>query len=167
MTVAESTPERRTILVRLGFRLDFATLCWNVVGIVVLAVTAIAARSVALAGFGLDWLDREMAGSSMVVIWELSATGEQRQRRGLRLIGGAFAGLGLLPGRSIHCGADLPVPPSHKPSRYRLDGDHCVGHVRSRCWQGPYGRIASKPGAADGGQGHPRRRHPIRDGRTC
>lgn len=93
MTVAESTPERRTILVRLGFRLEYATLCWNVVGIVVLAVTAIAARSVALAGFGLDSLIE--IGASMVVIWELSATGEQRQRRGLRLIGGAFAGLGL------------------------------------------------------------------------
>lgn len=93
MTVAESTPERRTILVRLGFRLEYATLCWNVVGIVVLAVTAIAARSVALAGFGLDSLIE--IGASMVVIWELSGTGEQRQRRGLRLIGGAFAGLGL------------------------------------------------------------------------
>ena len=93
MTVAELTPERRTILVRLGFRLEYATLCWNVVGIVVLAVTAIAARSVALAGFGLDSLIE--IGASMVVIWELSATGEQRQRRGLRLIGGAFAGLGL------------------------------------------------------------------------
>ena len=93
MTVAESTPERRTILVRLGFRLEYATLCWNVVGIVVLAVTAIAARSIALAGFGLDSLIE--IGASMVVIWELSATGEQRQRRGLRLIGGAFAGLGL------------------------------------------------------------------------
>ena len=93
MTVAESTPERRTILVRLGFRLEYATLCWNVVGIVVLALTAIAARSIALAGFGLDSLIE--IGASMVVIWELSATGEQRQRRGLRLIGGAFAGLGI------------------------------------------------------------------------
>ena len=93
MTVAESTPERRTILVRLGFRLEYATLCWNVVGIVVLALTAIAARSIALAGFGLDSLIE--IGASMVVIWELSGTGEQRQRRGLRLIGGAFAGLGI------------------------------------------------------------------------
>jgi len=62
---------------------------WNVVGIVVLAFTAIAARSVALAGFGLDSLIE--IGASIVVIWELSGTDETRQRRALRLIGVAFA----------------------------------------------------------------------------
>jgi hypothetical protein len=46
------------------------------------------ARSVALAGFGLDSLIE--IGASVVVLWELSSTGEQRQRRALRLIGGAF-----------------------------------------------------------------------------
>jgi hypothetical protein len=45
----------------------------------------------ALAGFGLDSLIE--IGASIVVIWELSGTGEQRQRRGLRLIGAAFAAL--------------------------------------------------------------------------
>jgi hypothetical protein len=59
--------------------------CWNVVGIVVLAVAAVSARSVALAGFGLDSL-MEIAAST-VVIWELSGAGETRQRRELRLIG--------------------------------------------------------------------------------
>src|SRR5664279_3164196 len=34
-----------------------------------------------------------MSGPRLVVIWELSGTGEQRQRRGLRLIGYAFAAL--------------------------------------------------------------------------
>jgi len=34
-------------------------------------------------------------GASLVVIWELSGTGEQRQRRGLRLIGYAFAALAV------------------------------------------------------------------------
>jgi divalent metal cation (Fe/Co/Zn/Cd) transporter len=76
-------------LLRRGFALEYATLGWNVVGIVVLAVTAITARSVALAGFGLDSLIE--IGASTVVIWELSGTGEARQRRALRLIGGAFA----------------------------------------------------------------------------
>jgi hypothetical protein len=47
---------------------------------------------VALAGFGLDSLIE--IGASAVVIWELSGTGEQRQRRGLRLTGTAFAALG-------------------------------------------------------------------------
>ena len=35
-----------------GFALEYATLAWNVAGIIVLAVAATAARSVALAGFG-------------------------------------------------------------------------------------------------------------------
>ena len=61
------------------------------IGIVVLAVAAISARSVALAGFALDSLIE--IGASLVVIWELSGTGEDRQRRGLRLIGYAFAAL--------------------------------------------------------------------------
>jgi hypothetical protein len=46
----------RAVLLRRGFRLEYATLAWNAVGIVVLAVAAILARSVALAGFGLDSL---------------------------------------------------------------------------------------------------------------
>jgi divalent metal cation (Fe/Co/Zn/Cd) transporter len=64
---------------------------WNVIGIVVLAVAAIAARSVALAGFGLDSLIE--IGASTVVLWELTGTGEDRQRRALRLIAVAFVGL--------------------------------------------------------------------------
>ena len=79
----------RASLLRRGFALEYATLAWNVVGIVVLAITAITARSVALAGFGLDSLIE--IGASVVVIWELSGTGEARQRRALRLIGAAFA----------------------------------------------------------------------------
>jgi hypothetical protein len=81
--------ERRAVLLRRGFVLEYFTLAWNVVGIVVLAITAYAARSVALAGFGLDSLIEIRA--STVVIWELSGTGADRQRRALRLIGGAFA----------------------------------------------------------------------------
>jgi divalent metal cation (Fe/Co/Zn/Cd) transporter len=51
--------------------------------------SAIVARSVALAGFGLDSLIE--IGASVVVVWELKATGAERQRRALRLIGPAFA----------------------------------------------------------------------------
>jgi len=83
----------RSLLLRRGFALEYATLGWNVVGIVVLAVAAVSARSVALAGFGLDSLIE--IGASTVVIWELSGTGEERRRRALRLIGGAFALLAL------------------------------------------------------------------------
>jgi divalent metal cation (Fe/Co/Zn/Cd) transporter len=87
MTTADE-PARRALL-RRGFALEYATLAWNVVGIVVLALAAVSARSVALAGFGLDSLI-EIAAST-VVIWELSRAGETRQRRALRLIGVGFA----------------------------------------------------------------------------
>ena len=59
----------------------------------VLAVAAVGAKSVALAGFGLDSLIE--IGASTVVVWELSGTGEERQRRALRLIGVGFAALTL------------------------------------------------------------------------
>jgi divalent metal cation (Fe/Co/Zn/Cd) transporter len=73
--------------------LEWVTLGWNVAGIIVLAIAVVAARSVALAGFGLDSLIE--IGASTVVIWELSGGGEERQRRGLRLIGYAFAALAI------------------------------------------------------------------------
>jgi divalent metal cation (Fe/Co/Zn/Cd) transporter len=72
--------------------LEVATLGWNVVGIGVLAVAAVGARSIALAGFGLDSLIE--IGASTVVLWELAGTGADRRRRALRLIGGAFVALG-------------------------------------------------------------------------
>ena len=81
------------MLVRRGFLLEWATLGWNVAGIIVLAFAAVAARSVALAGFGLDSLIE--IGASAVVIWELSGTGAGRQRRALRLIGCAFTVLAV------------------------------------------------------------------------
>jgi divalent metal cation (Fe/Co/Zn/Cd) transporter len=83
----------RKTLLRRGFTLEYTTLAWNIVGIVVLAIAATLARSVALAGFGLDSLIE--IGASTVVIWELSGTGEERQRRGLRLIAYAFAAVAV------------------------------------------------------------------------
>jgi divalent metal cation (Fe/Co/Zn/Cd) transporter len=82
---------RNLLLVRRGFILEYLTLAWNVAGIAVLAIAAITARSVALAGFGLDSLIE--IGASTVVIWELSGTGAERRRRGLQLIGYGFATL--------------------------------------------------------------------------
>jgi divalent metal cation (Fe/Co/Zn/Cd) transporter len=80
-------------LLRRGRLLEFATLAWNVVGIMVLTVAALRAHSVALAGFGLDSLVE--IGASTVVLWELSDTGEARQHRALRLIGAAFVALAV------------------------------------------------------------------------
>jgi divalent metal cation (Fe/Co/Zn/Cd) transporter len=75
-------------LLRVGFALEYLTLAWNAVGLAVLAVTAISARSVALGGFGLDSLIE--IGASVVVIWELSGANHRRTRRAMTLIGIAF-----------------------------------------------------------------------------
>ena len=83
----------QAVLLQRGRALEWATLAWNLVGIVVLAVAAVSARSVALAGFGLDSLIE--VGASTVVLWELSGNGEARQRLALRLVGMAFAALAI------------------------------------------------------------------------
>lgn len=80
-------------LLQRGYRLEYATLGWNVLGIVVLAIAALRAHSVALAGFGLDSLIE--IGASTVVLWELSDTGGARQRKALRAIAIAFVVLAL------------------------------------------------------------------------
>lgn len=82
---------RRAKLLRTGFVLEWITLAWNIVGVIVLTVLAVQSGSVALAGFGLDSLIE--IGASTVVIWELSGTGERRQKVALRLIGAAFLAL--------------------------------------------------------------------------
>lgn len=81
----------RARLRRRGYALEIITLGWNVIGVFILAVLALSASSVALAGFGLDSLIE--IGASTVVLWELSGTGQARQRRALRLIGAAFIAL--------------------------------------------------------------------------
>jgi divalent metal cation (Fe/Co/Zn/Cd) transporter len=82
----------RSALLRRGRALEWVTLGWNVVGLGVLAAAAWAARSVALAGFGLDSLIE--IGASTVVLWELAGPVEPgRQRRALRAIGSAFLAL--------------------------------------------------------------------------
>jgi divalent metal cation (Fe/Co/Zn/Cd) transporter len=91
--VAVTDDRVRRALLRRGFALEYATLAWNVAGILVLAIAAFSARSVALAGFALDSLIE--IGASAVVIWELSGTSGERQRQGLRLIGYAFAVLAV------------------------------------------------------------------------
>jgi divalent metal cation (Fe/Co/Zn/Cd) transporter len=82
--------DRQQLLAR-GRLLELVTLGWNVVGIIVLAIAAVSARSVALAGFGLDSLIE--IGASTVVLWELADVADKRQLRAMRLIGGAFVAL--------------------------------------------------------------------------
>ncbi len=74
--------------------LEYATLIWNVAGVVVLATAAIAAGSVALAGFGVDSLIEIVA--SAVVVWQLRGEeGSDRERRALRIIAVAFVLLAI------------------------------------------------------------------------
>ncbi len=89
----EPTPATRRQLLRWGRALEMVTLSWNVVGVFVLAVAAWSARSVALAGFGLDSLIE--IGASAVVLWELAGAAEDRQRRAMRLIGLGFVALAV------------------------------------------------------------------------
>ena len=76
-------------LQRRGRQLEAVTLGWNVVGVIILTFATIAARSVALAGFGLDSVIE--IGASIVVLWELADVSQARQRRAMRMIGAAFA----------------------------------------------------------------------------
>lgn len=78
---------------RRGVLLERTTLAWSIVGVIVLAISATRASSVVLAGFRLDSLIE--IGASTVVLWELSSTGEERQRRALRLIGAACVVLAI------------------------------------------------------------------------
>lgn len=93
--VSESTPvpaPSAELLAR-GLALEYATLAWNVAGTGVLVWQAMQARSVALAGFGLDSLIEILA--SVIVVWELSDQRHTRRRRALRLMGAAFIALAL------------------------------------------------------------------------
>lgn len=94
----------------MGIGLEVVTLTWNIVGVVVLAILAVLSASVALVGFGLDSLIE--IGASTVVIWELTGTGEARQRFALRLIGWAFIALaGYLLVQSI-----VALIAAHRPT---------------------------------------------------
>jgi divalent metal cation (Fe/Co/Zn/Cd) transporter len=82
-----------TAMLRRGRQLEVMTLSWNVTGVIVLAYAALAARSVALAGFGVDSVIE--IGASTVVLWELADVAQNRQRRALRMIGVAFVALSI------------------------------------------------------------------------
>lgn len=58
-----------------------------------LASAAVAAQSVALAGFGLDSLIE--IGAGVIVLWELSDASENRRAKALRLIAAAFIALAI------------------------------------------------------------------------
>ncbi|HET8846657.1 MAG TPA: cation transporter [Ktedonobacteraceae bacterium] len=75
-------------LLKWGLLLEYVTLFWNVIGVIIVIIAAVSARSVALAGFGLDSLIEIFA--SMVVVWHLRDRNVQRERTALHLIALAF-----------------------------------------------------------------------------
>jgi divalent metal cation (Fe/Co/Zn/Cd) transporter len=80
-------------LTRRGLLLEYVTLGWNVVGVIIVVAAAYMADSVALAGFGLDSLIEIFA--SIIVVWQLLGVNQHRERLALRLIGAAFFSLAL------------------------------------------------------------------------
>lgn len=81
-------PRQDAAMLRMGLRLEYATLGWNVVGTIVIITAAVTAHSTALAAFGLDSLIEIFA--SVVVVWQLRGIGLERQGRAFRLISLAF-----------------------------------------------------------------------------
>ena len=82
-----------TSLLRKGKLLEYATLAWNIIGVLVLIIAVRNSHSIALIGFGFDTLLE--IGASIIVIWELNGIGGKRQRVGLSLLSVLFSLLGI------------------------------------------------------------------------
>lgn len=134
---------RRAQLLRRGRMLEGATLGWNVVGVVVLGVAAVNARSVALAGFGLDSLIE--IGASTVVLWELSGSGEARQRRALRLIAVAFVALALYLAVQAAVVLAARYRPDHSQAGIAWTAATAVAMVALAAGKGRTGRALGNP----------------------
>lgn len=78
-----------------ALRLEWLTIAWNAGEVFITVGAGIAAKSLALVAFGLDSCIEIFA--SLVVVWELRGDDEPvRTRRALRLVGFAFAVLGVV-----------------------------------------------------------------------
>jgi divalent metal cation (Fe/Co/Zn/Cd) transporter len=102
------------IALRRGRQLEAVTLGWNVAGVIILAFAALTARSVALAGFGLDSVVE--IGASTVVLWELAGIDESRQRRASKSIGVAFLAVALYLGAQSTIVLVVGFRPHHSPT---------------------------------------------------
>jgi divalent metal cation (Fe/Co/Zn/Cd) transporter len=80
-------------LLRTGKFLEYVTLGWNAIGVIVLIIAVQGIHSIALIGFGFDTLLE--IGASIIVIWELNGTSDKRQTLGLKLLSIAFFALGI------------------------------------------------------------------------
>jgi divalent metal cation (Fe/Co/Zn/Cd) transporter len=100
-------------LLRRGLHLEYATLAWNALGSAVVLAAAVGARSVALAGFGLDSLIEIVA--SAVVVWQLRGLTGVRERRAMRAIGVAFLTLAVYITIQSAYSVAASVKPHHSP----------------------------------------------------
>lgn len=80
--------ELRQNLLRRAFRLEYATIAWNVLEGTAALAAGLLAGSVALVAFGLDSSVEVFA--SAVVVWELRGVDRRRERRAVRAIGVAY-----------------------------------------------------------------------------
>ena len=146
-----------------GRRLEAATLSWNIIGVAVLAFAAVQARSVALAGFGLDSLIE--IGASTVVLWELADVSQERQHRAMRFIGIAFICLAVYLAIQSTVVLVIGFHPHHSPLGIVWAGVTAACH---RSWtgagQGQDGRGIEQSGASSRGSDHDDRRHPGHSG---
>jgi divalent metal cation (Fe/Co/Zn/Cd) transporter len=80
----------RSEQLRLGRRLEYFTLSWNLAEATVAIGAGLFAGSIALIGFGFDSLIESLSGS--ILLWRLQGIedGEKRERLAQRMVGGSF-----------------------------------------------------------------------------
>ena len=93
MVPPASADQRRQLLLRRAFRLEYVTIAWNTLEGIVAIAAGISAGSVSLVAFGLDSSVEVFA--SLVVVWELRGSDRSGEHRALRLIGLGYIVVGV------------------------------------------------------------------------
>ncbi len=136
--------ERRAQLHRRGLRLEYATLGWNVVEIGFLIAAAVAANSVALAGFALDSFIEIFA--SIVVIRQLKGVeSPQGDQRALRRIGVAFFLLAVYIVVQVVVTLALGIRPDSSPLGIAWLAATCVVMLGLAAGKSRTGRLLDNP----------------------
>ncbi|MBA3714321.1 MAG: cation transporter [Pyrinomonadaceae bacterium] len=77
--------------VRRGRQLEYLTIGWNSLEAAVAVGAGLLAGSIALVGFGVDSVIESLSGA--VLLWRLAASGEDRERAALKIVGVSFLAL--------------------------------------------------------------------------
>lgn len=88
----------RVSVARRGRRLEYFTIAWNVFEGLVAVIAGLAARSISLAGFGIDSLIEVTSGATL--LWRMSVDAdkprrERNERVALRIVGLCFLALSI------------------------------------------------------------------------